>query len=650
MKRIIIIGLFFINVILFAQVDTNFSGLRGYEDIDGNTQLFYRVLSDSSTPKGNGNYKGVNRNDIYHFDINDNLDSLFILDFVDFYQPLPAFGHRVSDFEFVDNTLTDFYQCGDGVTSFEPSPVVIFNRDYDNPIGVHSFHGTTFNMEITNSGSNTNVYVSTNDGVYTDSSGWGFDLIKTTKNFRLVSINKKHPNIMFVENRENNLYKSIDTGVTFFIVDSLSLMSSTQYRGDSPDFINRWFLYDINNSHIYKIGNNETNYYLQVSDNSGELNSWEIKFESESELFLSYDSTQSGLVYIATGNQIYESNNYGETFEIYKEIGNTISGIYKKPNSDLMYVATSHSLLEINSDSIKIIKQLTNYDELSYYPLQIGNYFEYIDHTWQHPIYDKTKFRSVTVSGDTLLENGEKYKVLLNKNVSTDSLRSITFERIDLTDGSVYRYNKSKILSNREVKIDSLFAQIGDTIKCSREGPSIESQYFSTIVTGIRNDSVLGIPTQIKSFWDISFIPGYHYDLANGFGFYNASNCEFGCGSSKLVYAKINGKEYGDKITSIDNENSNLVSSFKLLQNYPNPFNPTTRIQYAIPLIVKRETKNGMNVTLRVYDVLGREVEALVSKYQKPGSYEVVFDATNLSSGVYYYQLKVGGFIQTKKM
>jgi len=645
MKKMITAVLLLFNMIVIAQVDTTMYGLRGYEDLDGNTQLFYRMKSDSSTEKGNGNYKGINRNDIYHFDISKNIDSLFIYHFVDFYQPLPSFGHTVSDFEFIDNTLTNFYQCGDGVTSFEPSPVVVYNREYDNSYGVESFHGITNNLEIIKKGSSINVYVSTNDGVYTDSSGWAFNLVKTTENYRLVSVNRTQPNIMFVENEDNYLFKSSDTGATFSIVDSLRL-SNNYYNSE---YINRFFLYDSDSTHIYRVGYNENKYYLQVSDNSGGLNSWERKFESEMELFISYDLTQSGFVYIATGKEIYESNNYGETFQLYKKLDKSIKGIYKKPSSDLMYVTTSHSLLEINSDSIKVLKQTMNYDALSYYPLQKGNYFEYIYHTWEHPIYDETHFLSVTISGDTLLENGKNYKVLLNKNVLTDSLRSITFERIDQIDGSVYRYNKSENSPNHEVKIDSLFAQVGDTIKCSRAGPSMEPQYFETIVTEIRNDTVLGIPTQLKSFWNISFIPGFQYDLANGFGFYSAYNCEFGCGLSKLVYAIINGKEYGEKITSIDNKNNRLVFNLMLYQNYPNPFNPTTTIQYEIPN-VERLAKSLNNVTVKVYNVLGKEVEVLVSKQQNPGSYEVVFDASKLSSGVYYYQLKSGSFVQTKKM
>ena len=81
---------------------------------------------------------------------------------------------------------------------------------------------------------------------------------------------------------------------------------------------------------------------------------------------------------------------------------------------------------------------------------------------------------------------------------------------------------------------------------------------------------------------------------------------------------------------------------FYLGQNYPNPFNPSTNIKYSIPA-------DG-NVTLKMYDILGEEVSTLVNEYQQAGTFDVVFDGSNLSSGVYYYQLTSGELTSTKKM
>jgi hypothetical protein len=85
-----------------------------------------------------------------------------------------------------------------------------------------------------------------------------------------------------------------------------------------------------------------------------------------------------------------------------------------------------------------------------------------------------------------------------------------------------------------------------------------------------------------------------------------------------------------------------LPASYSLSQNYPNPFNPTTNIKYSI-------TKESQ-VSLKVFDMIGREVETLVNVNQKAGSYEVNFNASKLASGVYIYRLQAGDFTQSMKM
>ncbi|MGB5528680.1 MAG: T9SS type A sorting domain-containing protein, partial [Ignavibacteriaceae bacterium] len=90
-------------------------------------------------------------------------------------------------------------------------------------------------------------------------------------------------------------------------------------------------------------------------------------------------------------------------------------------------------------------------------------------------------------------------------------------------------------------------------------------------------------------------------------------------------------------------ESSSLsVSEFALMYNYPNPFNPSTTIKY--------EIKELTDVELKVFDILGKEIITLVNEEKTAGSYEIVFDATSFPSGVYFYQLRAGSFVETKKM
>ena len=98
----------------------------------------------------------------------------------------------------------------------------------------------------------------------------------------------------------------------------------------------------------------------------------------------------------------------------------------------------------------------------------------------------------------------------------------------------------------------------------------------------------------------------------------------------------------GDQTTVDLRDEQQIVSSYSLSQNYPNPFNPTTQINYSLP--------KSSFVSLKVYDVLGREVATLVNQTQNNGSYNISFNANNLASGVYFYKLEAGDFISIKKM
>jgi len=97
----------------------------------------------------------------------------------------------------------------------------------------------------------------------------------------------------------------------------------------------------------------------------------------------------------------------------------------------------------------------------------------------------------------------------------------------------------------------------------------------------------------------------------------------------------------GENIKSSNYTNNNTPKQFRLLQNYPNPFNPITNIKYEIP--------KDVNVSIKIYDILGREVFSF-NEYKLAGSYEVQFDGTNFASGMYFYKLEADGFSDTKKM
>jgi len=104
-----------------------------------------------------------------------------------------------------------------------------------------------------------------------------------------------------------------------------------------------------------------------------------------------------------------------------------------------------------------------------------------------------------------------------------------------------------------------------------------------------------------------------------------------------------------DDILGIQNISTEAPLTYSLSQNYPNPFNPSTKISFALP-------KQGL-VTIKVFDMLGKEIETLVNESLKPGTYEAAFDGSSYPSGVYFYRLTVrhggsstDGFVETKRM
>ena len=154
--------------------------------------------------------------------------------------------------------------------------------------------------------------------------------------------------------------------------------------------------------------------------------------------------------------------------------------------------------------------------------------------------------------------------------------------------------------------------------------------------------------TWVKEF-DFPYGEGILYDMVftdENSGWIYAG----GGGILTHMYRTTNGG-HGGIVISVEDDGTDLVpSGFSLAQNYPNPFNPVTKIKYGIPVLTLRQAQSDTRVTLKVYDLLGREVATLVNEQKPAGKYEVEFDATTLPSGIYFYQLKVGLYSETKKM
>ena len=271
--------------------------------------------------------------------------------------------------------------------------------------------------------------------------------------------------------------------------------------------------------------------------------------------------------------------------------------------------------------------------DLDYYPLNNGDYWEYLDFYYNYvfPPFEYEAFNySVEVIGDTLINN-KIYKIREHKIIPDSGNRWYHFERVDSSTGNVYRYDDAFDLWGDEYLLDSLCADSGDISRAIR-GDIVSSDEVCNVCINIAEDSVLNIIRNVKSFYYQCYIPGFQYRLAKGLGYIGDFNCEFTCGGTELLYAKIKGVEYGEKINRLEEISTHSIESYKVYQNYPNPFNSSSLIEFEIP--------QSTYIELTLYNILGEEVNYLYKGYITQGRHQVRINGSNLSSGIYFYVLK----------
>jgi hypothetical protein len=172
-------------------------------------------------------------------------------------------------------------------------------------------------------------------------------------------------------------------------------------------------------------------------------------------------------------------------------------------------------------------------------------------------------------------------------------------------------------------------------------GASIPANGFYVIVTDDGSASAFGLSSGGEEVWFedptgvvVDNVVFTAMDTSQSY-----SRVPDGSGDWGLVNTITRGASNNPSSIGDDNLNTN---NFELSQNYPNPFNPTTLINFSIP--------EQTNVKLAIYDVLGNEVKILMNGFKKAGNYVVEFNASGLSSGVYFYTLTAGNLVETKKL
>jgi len=171
---------------------------------------------------------------------------------------------------------------------------------------------------------------------------------------------------------------------------------------------------------------------------------------------------------------------------------------------------------------------------------------------------------------------------------------------------------------------------------------SLEIVNNSTIYVG-SSQNILFKSTDCGNSWVTQSLPGI-YTGTNSIFFVNPTT-GYAFNGNSIIKTTNGGSVF------VNNISTDIPAGYKLFQNYPNPFNPSTNIKYQISGLSSPHVLGGDFILLKVFDLLGKEIATLVNEKQSPGTYEISFDAGNLSTGIYFYTLEVDGKrIDMKKM
>jgi hypothetical protein len=319
----------------------------------------------------------------------------------------------------------------------------------------------------------------------------------------------------------------------------------------------------------------------------------------------------------------------------------------------LLFIALSSFYSGINDKETSSGVSVQNFspnsyaDSGRYFPLKPGNKFFYkYKFTFHYFNPDSIAYDSgyyVSRITDTIRKNGILYYKINTFIVDT----AVGYFRFDSDSGYLNVYNSSGTCS-----FDLRYFKLASVLNEWGLGPCSFNDESRKCIA-LSDTALFGFQKSQKIFYNIiggTFLYSYRSTFVKDIGltqyvFNFSSPFPQSIISRKydLIGACVNGIKYGDTIMagikSISNE---IPSEYKLYQNYPNPFNSTTNIKYQIT--------NKKWVILKVYDILGKEIETLVNEKQSPGTYEVAFDGSKYSSGIYFYRLATDEFKETKKL
>jgi photosystem II stability/assembly factor-like uncharacterized protein len=337
--------------------------------------------------------------------------------------------------------------------------------------------------------------------------------------------------------------------------------------------------------------------------------------------------TPSNFLYAATKEDgLFKSTDLGQNWTLTNLTIDTLMPVYNvlAINEDTLFAATGAD---------KYLRKSTNGGQVwSILPIRTGE--------WEKGLFFNgvTLFAIGFTPGNTLLyksnDYGESFETIYSGFTTFNSIEPV----YALSDDYIFLASRGSGLFGVIRSIDNgiSWEQILFDDKIS---PAIFANDDGIVITGTAvlsysDTNKVIVSTNYGNNWSDAIPPTKWGTSITSIKQDESGNLFFGTSGEGLFEVDI--------ITNINEETKYTLSGFKLSQNYPNPFNPTTAIKFELP--------ERRQVTLKVYDVLGNEIATLVNEEKPGGSYEVEFNASNLTSGIYFCRLQAGSYIETRKM
>jgi len=267
-----------------------------------------------------------------------------------------------------------------------------------------------------------------------------------------------------------------------------------------------------------------------------------------------------------------------------------------------------------------IVTSISGYGQDFVYPLEVGT--KWVWYLNSNPTGTTTQI----LLFDTTMPNSNKYS-FITPGLFPDCATDGKYER--KVSNRIYRYRR---LYDTEMVYFDFSKHVGDTVN---KDPNM-------ILIHIGTTTLFGLSRRTYGFFFNPIPDGFddeiYYRVADSIGVYEIGYYDE---TWRLKGAQIGDRIFGT-ITDVTNATTTILNGFSLLPAYPNPFNPSTQITYSLP--------RAADVILKIYDLLGREVALLVNERKPAGEHTVSWDAAGIPTGVYFYRLIAGEFVETKKM